>query len=56
MTLRTDSITGHSEPFGYDSMNRLTSGGEDSYAYDTHGNVTHRSGVGAYTYSSAAPT
>lgn len=33
MTLRTDSIYGHSEPFGYDGMNRLTSGGEDSYAY-----------------------
>ena len=33
MTLRTDSIYGHSEPFGYDGMNRLTSGSEDSYAY-----------------------
>ncbi len=30
MTLRTDSIYGHSEPFGYDGMNRLTSGSEDS--------------------------
>ena len=33
MTLRTDSIYGHSEPFGYDGMNRLTSGSEDGYAY-----------------------
>ena len=33
MTLRTDSIYGHSEPFDYDGMNRLTSGSEDSYAY-----------------------
>lgn len=33
MTLRTDSIYGHSEPFGYDGMNRLTSGSVDSYAY-----------------------
>lgn len=33
MTLRTDSIYGHSEPFGYDGMNRFTSGSEDSYAY-----------------------
>ena len=33
MTLRTDSIYGHSEPFGYDGMNLLTSGSEDSYAY-----------------------
>ena len=33
MTLRTDSIYGHSEPFGYAGMNRLTSGSEDSYAY-----------------------
>ena len=33
MTLRTDSIYGHSEPFGYDGMKRLTSGSEDSYAY-----------------------
>lgn len=33
MTLRTDSIYDHSEPFGYDGMNRFTSGSEDSYAY-----------------------
>ena len=33
MTLRTDSIYGHSEPFGYNGMNRFTSGSEDSYAY-----------------------
>ena len=33
MTLRTDSIYGQSEPFGYDGMNRLTSGSEYRYAY-----------------------
>lgn len=55
MILRSDSIFGHEESFDYDYMNRLTSGGVDSYAYDTKGNVTRRDGVGAYTYTPTRP-
>ncbi|MDD6832436.1 MAG: hypothetical protein PUE80_04660, partial [bacterium] len=55
MTQRCDSIYGHTEVFAYDSMNRLTAGGSDAYAYDTKGNVTYRDGVGSYSYTSARP-
>ena len=55
MTQRIDSIYGHAEAFAYDSMNRLTAGGSDAYAYDTKGNVTYRDGMGSYGYTSARP-
>ena len=55
MTMRTDSIYGHEEAFAYDHLNRLCEAGSDSYAYDTKGNMTRRSGVGDYAYDVARP-
>lgn len=53
--MRTDSIYGHEEAFAYDHLNRLCEAGSDSYAYDTKGNMTRRSGVGDYVYDVARP-
>lgn len=39
MTMRCDSVYGHEEPQGYDYLNRLTSAGSDTYAYDCYPNV-----------------
>lgn len=55
MMMRTDSIYGHEEAFAYDHLNRLCEAGSDSYAYDTKGNMTRRSGVGDYVYDVARP-
>ena len=55
MMMRTDSIYGHEEAFAYDHLNRLCEAGSDSYAYDTKGNMTRRSGVGDYAYDVARP-
>lgn len=49
MTLRTDSIYGHSEPFGYDGMNRFTSGSEDSYAFCLNNPLRYTDPSGMFT-------
>jgi RHS repeat-associated protein len=61
MLTRADANQNLSESFLYDSLNRLTSNTVNSngagvttqtYAYDSIGNITSRSGVGTYTYGS----
>ncbi|MEO8674725.1 MAG: Ig-like domain-containing protein [Casimicrobiaceae bacterium] len=49
---RGDAIVGQAtETFGYDPINRLvTANGLTIAAYDAAGNITSRSGTGAYTY------
>ena len=68
LTKRVDSVTGVSEGFAYDGLNRLTNysavGGALSAAspnndvqvmYDVRGNITYKSDVGQYWYDSARP-
>ena len=68
LTKRVDSVTGVSEGFGYDGLNRLANysavGGTLSAAspnndvqvmYDVRGNITYKSDVGQYWYDSARP-
>lgn len=55
LTARTDANSALSETFVYDNMNRLTqstvnSGTPKTVAYNAIGNITNKSGVGAYTY------
>lgn len=54
-TVRSDSLSGLSESFRYDNLNRLTQAAvtgltATTYAYDAVGNLTGKSDVGAYTY------
>jgi len=56
LTSRSDAVTGMSETFGYDNLNRLTSVTGPTpmtLAYDALGNITNKSGVGAYQYNYA---
>ena len=55
---RADAITGLSETFSYDSLNRLTvatGAVTKSYQYDAIGNITSKSDVGTYTYNTSGP-
>jgi RHS repeat-associated protein len=67
VTQRADLITEVEESFTYDNLDRLKSStvvstavGENltetkTYAYDTLGNITHKSDLGDYSYSSVRP-
>ncbi len=54
---RSDSFRGLSETFSYDALHRLVSSSAGSssnhYVYDRYGNITQKTGVGAYTYDSS---
>ncbi|OYY93773.1 MAG: hypothetical protein B7Y41_09905 [Hydrogenophilales bacterium 28-61-23] len=56
---RADTLLASSETFTYDSLNRLTAttrdGATTTVAYDAQGNITHKSDVGAYSYTGAKP-
>jgi RHS repeat-associated protein len=67
VTQRADLITEVEESFTYDNLDRLksstvvsTAAGENltetkTYAYDVLGNITHKSDLGDYSYSSVRP-
>ena len=54
LATRNDSLLSSSESFTYDTLNRLTGASKGgvsvSVQYDSLGNITHKSDVGAYTY------
>lgn len=47
---RWDGFRRRTEEFSYDSLNRLISDGTEEFSYDILGNLTDRSGVGAFEY------
>ncbi len=50
LTGREDHLHGTGEDFGYDNLNRLTSDGREEFSFNPRGNMTARSGVGAFEY------
>ncbi|WP_301068596.1 RHS repeat-associated core domain-containing protein [uncultured Duncaniella sp.] len=50
LTGREDRLHGLSEEFTYDNLSRLVSDGAEEFSYNPWGNVTGRSGVGAFEY------
>ncbi len=66
VTSREDQIQGLSERFSYDGLDRITSNSvkgqidgidyshSNDYQYDSLGNITHKSDVGAYSYGSSS--
>lgn len=50
LTSRTDVIHGLTETFGYDSMRRLTSYGDNTAEFDAKGNILEKSDVGTFGY------
>jgi RHS repeat-associated protein len=49
-----NSDVAHAEFFGYDALNRLTTGtgpADKSFSYDSAGNLTYKSDVGSYNYT-----
>ena len=55
MLMRCESVCAQEESFAYDYLNRLTNAADHTYTYDTKGNITQRTGVGAYEYAPATP-
>jgi RHS repeat-associated protein len=56
LTGRSDAVTGLSETFAYDELNRLTRATgaiTKTYQYDSIGNITYKSDVGTYSYLSS---
>lgn len=58
---RRDLLRGHAETFGYDALDRLRTVALDGaapgveYDYDAAGNLTFKTGVGAYVYDDERP-
>ena len=52
---RKTSASSFTEYFQYDHLNRLTKFGNNTMAYNERGNITQKTGVGPYYYSSAKP-
>lgn len=47
---RKDVLTGYTETFGYDNLNRLTSCNEETITYSPNGNITAKSDIGSFSY------
>lgn len=52
---RKDNTRSLQENFGYDNLNRLTSFGGKTIAYDIKGNVTDHSEIGKFSYNQTKP-
>jgi len=55
---RNNTVSGISDSFGYDKLDRLTAvtgTNPQNITYDPNGNITGKSGVGSYTYDNGRP-
>lgn len=51
LSSRIDKLRNLTENFGYDNLNRLTTYGGKTTAYDVKGNITSMSGIGTMSYT-----
>ena len=47
---KTDNLSGLTESFSYDSLDRLTDYGDSEVTYDSKGNILSKTGIGSFEY------
>ncbi len=56
LTSRTGvDLAGRTHQFSYDTLDRLTASGSQTYTYSDNGNILSKTDIGSYTYSAAKP-